>query len=222
MSQTVSLSLADLDQLRRNAKRLARQRGFTHTRALDELAQEKGVSNWSLLAKRVHANTQAQSRGEGQPSAEHSGGRTPAAQTAQTAAPGDGPRLPRSREEEEAPGRVAALGTPHNPVETPPTPFMRATREELHLMLQIVQRFETVLQDTLPPSDLPPRVALMMDLEACHCNGCPLDLQGLLHAPREFDFVHDVGGILRHLDRATGQLGGLFRPRYAARTVRAQ
>ena len=53
---------------------------------------------------------------------------------------------------------------------------------------------------------------LMMDLEACHCNGNPLDLEGLLHAP-DVDFFHDVNGIQYHIDRQTGELLSCFSPR---------
>lgn len=54
----------------------------------------------------------------------------------------------------------------------------------------------------------------MMDVEACHCNGCKLDLQSLLNAD-EFNFTHDVFGIRRHLDRRTGELQDCFVPRFA-------
>lgn len=54
----------------------------------------------------------------------------------------------------------------------------------------------------------------IMDLAATHKNGCPLDLEKLLAAPL-VDFGHDLLGIRRHLDRATGRLEGLFAPRCA-------
>lgn len=54
-----------------------------------------------------------------------------------------------------------------------------------------------------------------MDLTAVHANGCPLRLDGLLAAP-EYDFVHDISGIRRHLNRDTGQLEDCFLPRYHA------
>jgi hypothetical protein len=57
-----------------------------------------------------------------------------------------------------------------------------------------------------------------MDLNACHCNGCPLNLRGLLEAD-ESDLLHDLAGIRRHLDRRSGKLGDCFSPRYA--TVQA-
>lgn len=58
---------------------------------------------------------------------------------------------------------------------------------------------------------------LSMDIEATHCNGCPLDLWGLLEAGVS-DFLHDITGIVRHLDRRTGRLTNCFLPRYAARS----
>lgn len=54
----------------------------------------------------------------------------------------------------------------------------------------------------------------MMDLEACHCNGCPLDIEKLEKAD-DFNFTHDVFGIVGHLDRRTGQLTRCFLPRCA-------
>lgn len=56
-----------------------------------------------------------------------------------------------------------------------------------------------------------------MDITACHLNGCRLDLERLLAAD-DFNFLHDVYGIQRHIDRETGKLGDCFLPRYARRT----
>jgi hypothetical protein len=53
-----------------------------------------------------------------------------------------------------------------------------------------------------------------MDVIACHLNGCPLDLEGLFHAD-DWEFNHDMRGIRRHMDRATGELGECFVPRFA-------
>ena len=55
-----------------------------------------------------------------------------------------------------------------------------------------------------------------MDVTATHCNGCPLNLDGLLHAD-DFSFAHDIAGIYRHMDRETGRLHGYFYPRWAAK-----
>lgn len=54
-----------------------------------------------------------------------------------------------------------------------------------------------------------------MDVTACHCNGNPLRLAELLKAD-DFNFVHDVFGIRRHLNRETGELQDCFSPRYSA------
>jgi hypothetical protein len=53
-----------------------------------------------------------------------------------------------------------------------------------------------------------------MDIEACHCNGNPLDLAALLAAPTT-DFMHDVFGIMANINRETGTLENCFSPRYS-------
>jgi len=55
---------------------------------------------------------------------------------------------------------------------------------------------------------------VMLDVEAVHCNGCPLRLDEFLKAG-PFDFAHDLLGIRLHLDRETGQLMDCFTPRFA-------
>lgn len=55
---------------------------------------------------------------------------------------------------------------------------------------------------------------VLMDLEACHSNGCPLDLASLLIAD-DPHFYHDVMGIVGQLDRTTGKLPEHWRPRHA-------
>lgn len=62
-------------------------------------------------------------------------------------------------------------------------------------------------------------LALTMDLEATHCNGCPLDLEALLNAD-DFNFYHDVYGISRHLNRSTGELMNCFLPRFALKEIK--
>lgn len=59
-------------------------------------------------------------------------------------------------------------------------------------------------------------LSLDMDLCATHYT-CPLRLADLLAAD-EFNFVHDISGIMRHLNRQTGELGGCFLPRFARPT----
>lgn len=57
----------------------------------------------------------------------------------------------------------------------------------------------------------------LMDINAAHSNGCPLDLARLLAAD-DFNFIHDVAGIARHLDRNSGKLTGHFLPRFASKS----
>lgn len=56
---------------------------------------------------------------------------------------------------------------------------------------------------------------LHMDISAVHANGCPLELDRLLKAD-DFNFTHDVFGIMRHINRKTGKLTGFFLPRCKA------
>ncbi len=81
------------------------------------------------------------------------------------------------------------------------------TSEDRATIAEITDRVMSVA----PATD---RLTINMDITACHANGCPLRLKDLLEAD-DFNFVHDVFGIHRHIDRETGQLGGFFRPRFA-------
>lgn len=54
---------------------------------------------------------------------------------------------------------------------------------------------------------------IQMDLEACHCNGCPLRLADMEQAD-DFNLMHDISGINIHLDHDTGKLEGFFLPRF--------
>lgn len=60
------------------------------------------------------------------------------------------------------------------------------------------------------------RMAFIMDL--CAADGVngndPINLDALAQAD-DFNFLHDVTGIMRHLDRSTGQLTDHFSPRYS-------
>jgi hypothetical protein len=86
-----------------------------------------------------------------------------------------------------------------------------ATKEEAAIIDAIVER--AVAQWARYGVTLN-RTSLLMDIEATHSNGCPLDLQKFLKSD-DFTFVHDFGGIACHIDRATGKLGNCFLPRCA-------
>lgn len=57
-------------------------------------------------------------------------------------------------------------------------------------------------------------INIMMDLEACHCNGCPLRLADMEQAD-DFNLMHDITGINAHLNRYTGKIERGFLPRFA-------
>lgn len=53
-----------------------------------------------------------------------------------------------------------------------------------------------------------------MDITACHVNGMPLELEKLKAAPT-LDFMHDVFGIRKNINRITGTIENCFVPRCA-------
>ena len=66
------------------------------------------------------------------------------------------------------------------------------------------------------------RMSLAMDMAAANgVNGnMPLDVGRLLSSD-DFNFAHDVFGIMRHMNRNTGELEGFFVPRFASATAAA-
>ena len=78
------------------------------------------------------------------------------------------------------------------------------TRGETQLIQRIADRAEGGSRKKLD---------VLMDITACHANGCRLRLSALL-AASELDFWHDVLGIAAHIDRKTGELTNCFCPRY--------
>lgn len=87
----------------------------------------------------------------------------------------------------------------------------KTTKEENKMINKIVDRFFTF--EELKNSNIP-RTVVMMDLTACHLNGCPLKLEELLNAD-DFNFIHDVFGIGDNIDRDTGKLKNHFLPRFS-------
>lgn len=53
-----------------------------------------------------------------------------------------------------------------------------------------------------------------LDITVVHCNDTPLDLDRLLSSD-DFNFGHDVLGIMKNLDRDNGKLMNFFLPRFA-------
>ena len=88
----------------------------------------------------------------------------------------------------------------------------KVTKEESKQIIDIMLRAASVMNFESRGCS---RMEVVMDLTVCHCLAEPLDLRGLLQA-NYGDLVHDVSGILAHLNRETGQLEHCFTPRYAA------
>lgn len=81
------------------------------------------------------------------------------------------------------------------------------TEEEHKTIREIVRRAEALGLNAGRS-----RIDLVMDLEVVH-DGYKLDLDALLGAD-DVNFVHDVLGIVRRLDRQTGELQDCFLPRH--------
>jgi hypothetical protein len=84
-------------------------------------------------------------------------------------------------------------------------------KEDMDLIIRIAQRANA--EATKAGIDYPAQDAAM-DLTAVHRNGCPLKLRELAET-EGYDFLHDVFGIRRHINRRTGQLEDCFLPRFA-------
>jgi hypothetical protein len=80
-----------------------------------------------------------------------------------------------------------------------------ATRSEHNVISKIVLRVVKSNPDIDAKS-------LSMDITATHLNGTPMDLKRLL-AFDDFNFYHDVYGIMGHIDRTDGKLKRGFLPR---------
>ena len=85
----------------------------------------------------------------------------------------------------------------------------------MDLESQIARRAVKMASDLFEADFSYKQLDVIMDIDACHNNGCPLKLQELLEAD-DFNFAHDVFGIRRHIDRTTGKLQNCFLPRYSA------
>ena len=89
--------------------------------------------------------------------------------------------------------------------------FANFDEGEQRTVCKIVDRAYELLRGTAMHCT---RLDLRMDLSAVHAR-CPLRLGDLLEADAA-DFAHDITGIVRHLDRKSGKLGGCFLPRFSA------
>lgn len=87
--------------------------------------------------------------------------------------------------------------------------WSKGTIEDEIVASDIAQRFI----DEIDPNAT--KMTIVMDIMASHTNGCKLKLEALRDSKLS-DFVHDVCGINKHIDRETGKLLDCFLPRYAA------
>lgn len=85
----------------------------------------------------------------------------------------------------------------------------KTDKSDIEIINQITQR---AFRDVLVPGRN--FLDLNMDITAAHSNGCRLKLAELLKAD-DFNFAHDIIGIVRNLDRDTGKLMNCFCPRYS-------
>lgn len=80
------------------------------------------------------------------------------------------------------------------------------TKEEFEIIVKICERAEK------SPNHKRSRLGMLMDLEVVHGSDMKLDLKKLLNAP-EYDFWHDINGIIKYLNRHSLELEGCFVPR---------
>ena len=91
------------------------------------------------------------------------------------------------------------------------TILWNATLEEMELISKIADRAVALADGVGYHIN---KMQTVMDIEACHCNGNPLQLEELLNAD-DFNFVHDVWGIRKHINRNNGKLEDFFVPRFS-------
>lgn len=92
-------------------------------------------------------------------------------------------------------------------------PLKKARRAELEIIRRITNRAVHLYADH---KILMEPATVLMDISACHFHGQGLRLDELL-AANDANFLHDIAGINRHLDRETYELRDGFSPRFAQR-----
>lgn len=97
-------------------------------------------------------------------------------------------------------------------------PKFTKSSHECFLIRCIARRARALYLEQKVERDL---LDIEMDLSATHANGNPLRLADLSKAD-DFNLLHDVAGIARHLDRNTGKLTGHFRPRFTDTVAEAK
>ncbi len=90
--------------------------------------------------------------------------------------------------------------------------------KEIGIIYKLAERAVALFGFDGFPSENEAKLHHRMNLSACHASGCPLRLDDLL-AANDFNFMHDIAGIDRHLSHETGELEGHFLPRFARRDI---
>jgi hypothetical protein len=85
---------------------------------------------------------------------------------------------------------------------------MNTTKEEHLLFSSVADRAHRLIGGGLPD-----RMSFLMDMQAAHYD-IPMDL-GKLMAFDDSNFLHDVCGINKHINRTTGKIDDHFLPRCA-------
>lgn len=95
------------------------------------------------------------------------------------------------------------------------------TDDELALVEQIVDRAKAGgwVKGAKSPKHWYDGLTMRMDLIAVNANGCRMDFERMLAAD-DSNFLHDVAGIAKHLNRQTGKLGDCFMPRFHRRSAK--
>lgn len=87
-------------------------------------------------------------------------------------------------------------------------------KSELPHIKVIVDRIAKIHRENGRGFSSDDRLSCRMDLIATHANGCPMNFAKLASGD-DFNLMHDVFGIERHIDRTTGKLTSWFLPRCA-------
>ena len=82
----------------------------------------------------------------------------------------------------------------------------KCSKEEYTLINEVVNRAMKLYQG------ITDEMGLNMDIIAAHLNGTPLDFNKLLSFD-DFNFGHDIIGIMNNINRNTGELDNCFLPR---------
>jgi hypothetical protein len=88
----------------------------------------------------------------------------------------------------------------------------KVSKQDLDLIDRIVARFEQEFPQHVHENTRTQLVMLLVDV---HTNfGAGLELDQMLMGPLP-DFAHDIGGMSKHWDTATGTMRDCFDPRFA-------